>query len=196
MSHLLQFSVILLVVMLGFCVSLYTLFSECQVDGSDGGEDRAMFDSFDDTILIMFDAMLGNIDFMMLEGKGIYCPGPDWATDLGVMLLAVYMVVMAITLLNLLIAVLSAAHAEVHAKIEEEFQLARTKIIHKTGIAVAQVSRTCLSHRTTLERTASPLDQSRLNWDNERTVGNLDRQVRDCYASLGAMGLLMLQLLD
>lgn len=51
----------------------------------------------------------------------------------GIALLVVYLIIMAVMLLNLLIAVLSTAHAEVDRNAEKEFHLARAKIILQSG---------------------------------------------------------------
>lgn len=138
-SHLLQFSAILMVVMIGFATSFYSLFSECESDDMDG-HDMPSFRSFQGSVIILFDALLGNVDFVAFDSRNIHCPGPAWIPDLGVLLLSLYMIVMAIMLLNLLIAVLSTVHADVYKNVEKEFNLARTKIIYKTAAGVSQVT--------------------------------------------------------
>lgn len=48
-------------------------------------------------------------------------------------MMVIYLVIMAVMLLNLLIAVLSTAHTEVQRNASKEFQLARAKIILQSG---------------------------------------------------------------
>lgn len=59
------------------------------------------------------------------------CTGPFWKYDAGIALLSVYMVTMAILMLNLLIAVLSTVHDTVHENAELEFQKSRNQIIQR-----------------------------------------------------------------
>lgn len=53
--------------------------------------------------------------------------------DAGVALLVLYLIIMAVILMNLLIAVLSTAHSVVDQNAEKEFHLARAKIILQSG---------------------------------------------------------------
>lgn len=106
--HLARFSVFLFVIMAGFALTFYSLFFEC-VRG-DLGES---FEDFPSSLLTMFDAMLGGANFSMFDEEASDCKGPSWAHDAGVLLLVLFMIVMAILLLNLLIAVLSTIHDEV-----------------------------------------------------------------------------------
>ena len=59
------------------------------------------------------------------------CNGPIWEYDAGIALLVLYMVIMAILMLNLLIAVLSTVHDAVNDHSELEFQLSRNQIIQR-----------------------------------------------------------------
>lgn len=138
LSHLFQFSVVLVVIMLGFALFFYSLFAECEI-GTCENEELLVFDTYLNSLLLMFDAMLGNVDFMVLESRSIDCQVPNWTLDLGLGVLAFYMMLMAVLMLNLLIAVLTTVYSEVYAKREMEYQLVRTKIAFKNATGVAQV---------------------------------------------------------
>lgn len=125
--------------MAGFATSFYSLFSECKSEDMDGN-DVLLFGSFQTSVMVLFEALLGNVDFTTFDSRNIQCGGPDWIPNYGVLLLSAYMIVMAIMLLNLLIAVLSTVHADVYKNVEKEFNLARTKIIYKTAAGVSQVT--------------------------------------------------------
>lgn len=66
------------------------------------------------------------------------CGGPEWLYDAGTALLVLYMVTMAILLLNLLIAVLSTVHNTVHDHAELEFNLSRNQFIQRSAGIVDQ----------------------------------------------------------
>lgn len=120
-------------------MSFFALFSECEVQSGHAQSchsDEHKFDSFEGSLLIMFDAMLGNVEFDMFDKYDSPCPNPV----VGTLLLALYMIVMTILLLNLLIAVLSTEHSDVYQNIKQEFQLVRAKIIYKSAASINQVS--------------------------------------------------------
>lgn len=86
----------------------------------------------DRSLLTLFRAMVGNFEFDDIYDDFESCPQPRWARDTGIGLLVFYLIVMAILLLNLLIAVLSTVHSEVYAHSTQEFHLARARVIHQT----------------------------------------------------------------
>lgn len=124
LSQLARFSLFLVVLMTSFALTFHALFYACG-DDVDTGES---FGSFTASLLTTFAAMLGNFDFDVFKAVP-ECGQPKWAYDVGVIILVVYEILMAILLLNLLIAVLSTAHAKVYANDKKEFNLARTKLI-------------------------------------------------------------------
>lgn len=133
LSHLLRFSVFLVVIMTSFAVTFFAIFSTCRdsddvVELNDIGK---QFKSVSSSLLFTFDAMLGSPGFDLFKDES--CAGSDWNTDVGVLLLVVYLVIMAVLLLNLLIAVLSTVHSDMNRNAEMEFHLARTQIIMKSA---------------------------------------------------------------
>ncbi|CAN0130078.1 unnamed protein product [Scytosiphon promiscuus] len=105
---LIQFGVVMAVVMIGFAMSFHVLFQESE--------------SFGETFLSLFSAMLGDADFDTFSG------GPH---DLvATVLLVAYIVIMAIMLLNLLVAVLSTSHARVQENNEREFKVLQAGIFN------------------------------------------------------------------
>lgn len=87
-------------------------------------------------LLTLFKAMLGDFDFdVLLEADGM-CERAPWSNAASVLLMVSYLVIMAILLLNLLIAVLSTAHAEVEKNAKQEFHLARSRAIQQTWQSV------------------------------------------------------------
>lgn len=129
LSDLLRFSVFLIVFIASFGASFYILFSDCS------GEPNEAYGSLARSTLTMFKAMLGDFDFDEFASPGD-CDRPSWANAAGTGLLVSYLVIMLVLLLNLLIAVLSTRHAEVHANAEKEFHLARAKLIQYSWKAV------------------------------------------------------------
>eukprot|EP00903_Cladosiphon_okamuranus_P011431 g10772.t1 len=103
-GELVQFGVVMFVVMLGFAVSFHALFSNV--------------DTFGQTFLTLFKSMLGEVGFFDEFQGDDFNEYEDVATALFV----IYLVVIAIVLLNLLIAVLSTSHAKIQEKAELEFK--------------------------------------------------------------------------
>ena len=145
MTELVQFSLVLLLVMLGFAASFSALYDTDtvlvqQLDPSCDVRDHPVvmaFGEIGDSLLTIFVAMLGEFDFSVFyeryeNGDGLDCGGV-MHIEAGVALMVIYLVIMAVMLLNLLIAVLSTAHAEVQQNASKEFQLARAKIIIQSG---------------------------------------------------------------
>lgn len=108
-GKLAQFGAVLLVIMLGFAMSFYIFFRE--------------FLTFGNVLHRVFDAMMGTVDvFDDLSEE----PYGDVATGL----LIVYLTIMAVMLLNLLVAVLATAHAKVEGNAEIEYKVSKARIIN------------------------------------------------------------------
>eukprot|EP00903_Cladosiphon_okamuranus_P009225 g8807.t1 len=105
--------------------------------------DTDLGDSFrtvDRALVVVFGAPLGEFSFEIFENVEDQCPNqpaPRHAAGAGSFLLVSYLVVMAVVLLNLLIAILSTAHKEVHVNGEAEFFLARTRLVLQSAETVA-----------------------------------------------------------
>lgn len=147
MTQLSQFSLVLLLVMLGFATSFTALYGTNTVLVADELEDSTCdvndhpavqaFGSLGDALLTMFSSMLGEFNFEVFDqnyenDNGEDCGGITYLKA-GVVLMVLYLIIMAVMLLNLLIAVLSTAHSEVQQNSSKEFQLARAKIILQSG---------------------------------------------------------------
>lgn len=135
LSHLAKFSVFVIVIMASFALSFYVLFG---FDGNCGGEEDpyTFYGTFEKSLLTLFGAMLGDINFEPLLNDCDNDDRPPWYKAASVLLLVYYLVVMAVLLLNLLIAVLSTVHAEVYANARQEFHLARARVVQQTWRAV------------------------------------------------------------
>lgn len=108
LSHLARFSIFLLVVMVGFAITFNSLFAICE-----GAVVNDGFETFRSSLGVMFQSMLGGPKWEMFANSQSICPGPEWALSFGFLLLAMYMLIVVILLLNLLIAVLSTVQAKV-----------------------------------------------------------------------------------
>ena len=107
MSHLARFTVFLLVVMASFALAFHALFFTCdgvELSSEDALEDE--FGTFWRSMLTMFESMLGGFDFDVLLSAH-ECNRPSWAYEASVWLLVGYEIIVAILLLNLLIAVMA-----------------------------------------------------------------------------------------
>lgn len=110
-GELIKIAVVIFVVMIGFAMSFHALFRDV--------------DTFGQTFLTLFKGMLGEVGFFDdFPGDG-YSEYEEVATAL----FTIYLVVIAIMLLNLLIAVLSTSHAKVQDKAEQEFRVSRALVI-------------------------------------------------------------------
>ena len=108
-SVLMQFGVILVVVVMGFATSFFALFRDV--------------DSFGETLLYLFKTILGDVElFDELEDIS-----REQYAVVGYLLLVVFVIVVTIMLLNLLIAILSTAHADVHSNTEKEFKVSTAR---------------------------------------------------------------------
>lgn len=136
LSHLARFSVFLVVVMASFAVAFHALFFACEKQQA--ADLVEYFGSFWTSLLFLFRAMFGDIDFSIFKDADLCSNNPRWAYDVSVWLLVVYLVIMSILLMNLLIAILTTVHADVYANAEKEFHLTRAKLVLQIGHAVAQ----------------------------------------------------------
>ncbi|CAN0212826.1 unnamed protein product [Ectocarpus sp. 6 AP-2014] len=114
-AELVKFGVVIIVVMLGFAMSFHALFGDV--------------DTFGGTCLTLFKAMLGEVDFF-----GSF-PGNQY-DSVATALFVIYLVVIAVMLLNLLIAVLSTSHSKVEGKADQEFKVSKARIIEHYRLVV------------------------------------------------------------
>lgn len=133
LSLFMRFSLFVIVIMFSFAVAFYVFFFTCYehdelVQGGYGTVERSM--------LTLFFAMLGDFDIDVLLMARDTCERPTWTNGASVGLMILYLVIMSILLLNLLIAILSTAHAEVHQQDKDEFHLARSRAIQQNWLAV------------------------------------------------------------
>eukprot|EP00903_Cladosiphon_okamuranus_P011821 g11108.t2 len=139
MSQTLRFGVFIVIVMAGFALAFHAVFFSCDAD-SDLGRN---FRTFSAALLYVFEAPLGEFDFEEFDDVRMQCPSQSarqqMASDAGIFLLVAYLLILAIVMLNLLVAVLTTAHGEVYSNGngEKEFHLARTRLIQQTARAVA-----------------------------------------------------------
>lgn len=124
LSELAQFSVIFLIVMMGFATCFTALYGRSSVLLEKYGASLAStpdscevdelpiytaFGDFGEALLTLFESMLGEYDFSVFakytNDAGDQCEGVPYRSA-GVALLVAYLVIMAVMLLNLLIAVL------------------------------------------------------------------------------------------
>ena len=118
---LLQFAVVLLVVMMGFAMALYPLLRD----------DNSF--TFDAVLLLLFKTLLGDVEAFQEFDESTQ----NRYSTVGRLLVAAYLVVMTIMLLNLLIAVLSTKHTIVDANADKAYKVSRARIIEHYRLAVA-----------------------------------------------------------
>lgn len=137
-SYLARFSAFIVLVGASFALAFNALFHTCVYpeNSSEGLEERGPFESFGSSLLTVLEAALGNFDFGEFSRMEDNCDLPTWAGNAGIVIMVVYIFIMAILLMNLLIAVLSTAHMEVHGNAGKEFYLARSKLIQASAKAV------------------------------------------------------------
>ncbi|CAM9783124.1 unnamed protein product [Choristocarpus tenellus] len=92
------------------------------------------YGDFFTSVETMFRAMLESFDFSAFDQYD-GCEKTS-LSNVGKVLLMIYLVIMAILLLNLLIAVLSTAHSDIYINVEKEFLHARTMIMTQAGKSV------------------------------------------------------------
>ena len=118
---LLQFIAMLFVVILGFAMALFPLVRD--VDNL----------TFEEVLLLLFKTLHGDVEaFDEFSDSAINHYSP-----IGNMLLVVYLVVMTIMLLNLLIAVLSTAHAKVEMNTDKELEVSKVRVVEHYRLIVA-----------------------------------------------------------
>ncbi|CAM9399256.1 unnamed protein product [Discosporangium mesarthrocarpum] len=113
MSDLLVFGLIMVMIMLGFSLAFYGLFGDGSVPA---------YSTFQRTWLTLFSSMLGDFHFNEFDSVN--------HSEAGVFLLILYLCVMSLNLLNLLVAVLSTAHARVVENTEKESSLSEALLIN------------------------------------------------------------------
>lgn len=111
MFHTIRFSAFIVVILTSFALAFYALFISCDEDSNL----FIKFGTFPSALLTIFAAALGEFGDIIEELKDIdiQCgeiPAKDIAYIAGVFFLVTYLVIMAVVLLNLLIAVLSSEH--------------------------------------------------------------------------------------
>lgn len=108
MTTLLKFGFVLVVVMIGFAMSFHVLFRDV--------------DTFGETLLDLFKAMLGDVAFFDFFSDDAY-------ERVAIVLLVVYLCIVTIMLLNLLVAILSTSHAQVQDNVGREFKVSKARMI-------------------------------------------------------------------
>ncbi|CAN0037159.1 unnamed protein product, partial [Scytosiphon promiscuus] len=133
--HLVRFSIFMVVVMCSFALAFHSLYSSPNC--GDGDDLYEVYSTFHDSLLDMFMAMLGDTSFEHFQKSlNPTCKGPSWEFDAGIFLLVTYIVIMAILMLNLLIAILSTVHDKVSENSVTEFHLARCQFIQASASGV------------------------------------------------------------
>lgn len=147
-AQLSRFSLILLIVMLGFAATFHALYAEdtplvdqtfddCDVN------DHPIVEAFGTVgaaLLTMFVSMLGEFRMEIFtshyeNGEGRDCGGVIHQ-EAGITLMVIYLVITTVMLLNLLIAILSTAHSDVQKNAQKEFQLVRAQVILQSAADV------------------------------------------------------------
>lgn len=116
-STLLQFGAVILVVMIGFAMALHVLFSD--------------IDTFGQTMLGLFNAMLGDTNFFEEFNGSRY-------DRVATILVVVYLFIVTIMLLNLLVAILSTSHAQVQDNVGTEFKVSKARIVAYYRMVVSE----------------------------------------------------------
>ena len=120
---LVRFALILLVVILGFAMALFSLLRDA---------DNFTF-HFGDIMLLLFKTLLGDVEAF----EEFSDTAGNRYSFAGNLLLVLYLVVMTIMLLNLLIAVLSTAHAKVEMNADKELEVAKVRVVEHYRLIVA-----------------------------------------------------------
>lgn len=120
-ATLVKFGFVMLVVMVGFAMSLHVLFRDLDSSGATFGE----------AMLGLFKAMLGDTDLFEEFSGGRH-------DDVATILLVAYLLIMTIMLLNLLVAILSTAHAEVQENVGSELKVSKARIIGYYRVVVKE----------------------------------------------------------
>ncbi|CAN0372525.1 unnamed protein product, partial [Ascophyllum nodosum] len=120
---LVRFALILLVVILGFAMALFSLLRDA---------DNFNF-NFGDILLLLFKTLLGDVEAF----EEFSDTAGNRYSFTGNLLLVLYLVVVTIMLLNLLIAVLSTAHAKVEMNADKELEVAKVRVVEHYRLVVA-----------------------------------------------------------
>ncbi|CBN74883.1 Transient Receptor Potential Channel [Ectocarpus siliculosus] len=112
---LLKFGFVIAVIMLGFTMAFHVLFRD--------------FDSFGESFLDLFKAMLGDTGFFEVFSGDTY-------DVVATFLLVVYLFIVTVMLLNLLVAILSTSHAQVEENIEREFKVSIARMMDHYQLVV------------------------------------------------------------
>lgn len=139
-SYLVKFSAVIGPVGVSFALAFYALLHRCNNGNDEDSESEGAFRSFGSSILMVLEVALGDVNFGEFIEIEYNCNRPHWVTDAAIFIMVVYIFIMAILLMNLIIAVLSTAHMEVHGNAEKEFYLARSKLIQDSAKAVVSGS--------------------------------------------------------
>lgn len=137
-----RFSVFVAIIMCSFALAFFALFSSCSA-GLDQEKNLAeSFQDFGAALITVFEAALGQFNIRELFGgegleeSELICGRPAGILGAGIFIMVLYLVIVSILMMNLLIAILTTAHADVHANAEKEFRLARTKLIQQSSRSV------------------------------------------------------------
>ena len=117
-ATLVKFGFVMLVVMMGFAMAIHVLLRDIDSSGT-----------FGETMLALFKAMLGDTD-LFDEFSG------ERYDDVATVLVVMYVLIMTIMLLNLLVAILSTAHAQVQDNVGGEFRVSKARIIEYYRLVV------------------------------------------------------------
>ena len=115
---LVRFGVVLLVVMMSFAMSFFALFREVN--------------TFDEILLHLFKTILGDVEYF----DDFDDSSREQYAVVGQVLLSIFVIVMTIMLLNLLIAILSTTHADVHKNAEREFKISKARTVQHYRLVV------------------------------------------------------------
>ena len=115
---LVRFGVVLLVVMMSFAMSFFALFREVN--------------TFDAILLHLFKTILGDVEYF----DDFDDSSREQYAVVGQVLLSIFVIVMTIMLLNLLIAILSTTHADVHKNAEREFKISKARTVQHYRLVV------------------------------------------------------------
>lgn len=138
-AHLARFSAFVILVMASFALAFHALFAHCANEEIGVGEVNHLeisFGTLGASLVSVFEAALGQFEFDEFSHENNSCGLPPRARYAGMFVMILYLIIMAILLMNLLIAVLSTAHTEVYQNAEKEFYFARTKLIQESARAV------------------------------------------------------------
>ncbi|CAM9739658.1 unnamed protein product [Ectocarpus sp. 12 AP-2014] len=114
-AELVRFGIVMLVVMVGFAMSVHVLIRDSE--------------SFGETFLALFRAMLGDVDYFTVFSGGRH-------ETVGTILIVTYLVVVTVMLLNLLVAILTVSHSKVQENVQREFKVSKARMIQRYRLTV------------------------------------------------------------